>query len=325
MVSKNLGIGVGIAAVAVVAILAIFVIGSTNIQSNEEDVTVRIGYNKLIDSLPFFVALEKGYFDEEDIKIETFVQQDASFVASAMLANNLDMGVPIIVPDLIIIEDKDPGKIQLIQAGAETEDYRQMAILVKPDSSITSIQDVEGKRLATLTGTQGLVLPQLTFMNLFDPSNVKYVQMIPPNWINALETDQVDAIFAVEPVITISVNQGITKIITDKPMAKYVNDPHITVGSALTTKFIEEYPDTTNKIIKVMEKSAKFIKDNPEETRLIMTKHTEFPEELTQNLGWSLYDDATLYVSDIQVIADKMQELNFISKKIDVSDIVYLP
>lgn len=315
-----------IIAIVAIAILASVVVYSISIPK-EEKPTVRIAYNKLINSLPYFVALENGYFEEERIKVESIFQQDASLVTQSLLANKADVGLPVATVDLLLIEEKDPGKIKLFMGAAETKDNQLVALLVKSDSVYDSPNDLEGKKVATLPGTGGIVYPKMMFKKFFNPENVEYIRMIPTNWIAALEANQVDAIWSVEPIATVAINSGVARSILNSTNANSVHNPFIYIGFAFTTEFVEKEPETAEKVIKIMKKSVKFMEENPEETRRILAKYANLPEELIVAMDLSSivtpYPEAKDVKNDIQVVADLMFELKFLEKPIDVGEIIY--
>lgn len=130
-------------------------------------------------------------------------------------------------------------------------------------------------------------------------------------------------IFSVEPLTTVAVKTNSAKILLDSALASTVHDPHVSVGFGFRAKFAEENPETAQKIIKIMKKAVAYMEANPEESRKIMAKYTDFPEELTASLGWSLYTEASEIENELQIIADEMLKLGFLKKTIKSSEIIY--
>lgn len=310
-------------AIAVIAAVATYSSIQPTGVSESQQVTIRIAYNKFIDSMPFFVALEKGYFSDAHIKIETNVQQDASFITRALLADQADIGLPISLADVLLIEEKDPTKLKVFMGAAETKTNSIVSILVKPDSQYTSVNDLRGKKLATVPG--GIIFAKMMFKKFFDPDDIQYIQMSPLEWLSALSTNQVDAIFSVEPFSTMAINNGAAKSILDSALANSINDPYVAVGFAFTTNFINKNPETAKKIIEIMKRAANYMDENPEESRKILAKYADLPEDLTAHLGWSKYIEAYRVEKEIQLVADQMYEQNFLQKQVYVKEMLYTP
>jgi NitT/TauT family transport system substrate-binding protein len=313
--------------VVVAAVLLVSVASYFAFIPKEETSTVRIAYNKFLDSLPYFIALEKGFFEEEGIKVEGVFQQDASLITQSLLANKADVGLPVTVTDILLIEEKDPGKIKIFIGGAETREgnHQQTAIIVKTDSPYKSLNDLKGKKLATLPGGVGIIFPKMIFKSSgIDPESIDYVQMIPTNWIPSLEAKQVDAVWTVEPLSTVAVTSGTGKSILNYSLANSVHNPFVAVGFAFRTDFAEKNPDIAKKIIKVMERAVKFKEENPSEAKRILAKYSDLPEDLAGQLGnLSVYREAKDFKYDVQVISDLMFQLKFLKSPIDVSRVIY--
>ena len=69
--------------------------GTTVTTQQNNTVTVHAAYNNFIDSLPYFVALEEGYFKDANINIVSTEDVDASLITSSMLSGQEDIGLPV--------------------------------------------------------------------------------------------------------------------------------------------------------------------------------------------------------------------------------------
>lgn len=316
----------GLKMISIVIVVALASVAAYSMLIPKGEETVRIAYNKFLDSLPYFIALEKGYFEEEGIKVEGIFQQDASLITQSLLAGKADVGVPVTTIDILLIEEKDPERVKLFIAAYETEEgnHQQSAIVVKKESPYNSLSDLKGKKIATLPGVQGIVYPAMIFKSLgIDPEGAEYVRMIPTNWIPALEAEEVDAVFTVEPLSTVAVTSGVGRSILNYSLST-VHEQTIAVGFAFTSDFAEKNPETAEKIIKIMNKAIKFKEENSQEAKRILAKYTDLPEDLAFQLGeLAIYTEAKNVKDGIQVIADLMLELEFLEKPIDVGRVIY--
>ena len=115
------------------------------------------------------------------------------------------MGCPYTTSDVLLIEEKNPGQMKLFLGGAETATQQQFAVLVKPDSPIKSMNDLQGKKIATIPGSVGIIYPKMMFKKYFNPNDVTLVPLSPNDWVSALTSSQVDAVYSVEPLSTIMI------------------------------------------------------------------------------------------------------------------------
>lgn len=329
MVVKGKTIGIAIA-VAIVIVTSVY-LGSQNIQhttvtsTQNNTVTVKVAYNKLIDSLPFFVAEEEGYFKKDNINIVGTAEQDGSLVTAAMLSGQADVGFPVTTSDILLIEQREPGHLKVFLGGAETQTNQQFCILVKPNSPYKTMNDLEGKKIATVPGSVGIIYPKMMFKKYFDPNKITYVQMSPTDWTSALTSGQVDAVWSVEPLSTIMLNSGVAKCILHSAMANSVTDPFVSVEYAFSTKFINQHPETAQKMVGAIDEALTYMNNNPNETRNILAKYADLPQNLSANLGWSQYKSASDDESGIQDIADEMYSQGFLNSTVNVKNLIYSP
>lgn len=323
MAVKGKIIGIAIAIAIAIGVSAYLFVNQP--QSTENNpVTVRIVYNKLIDSVPFFVANDKGYFKDANINVVATPEQDASLITTALLSGQADVGLPVTSNDVFLIEEKEPGNLKLFLAGVETTKNPLTMILVAQNSSISSVSELKGKRVGTLPGAVGEVLPEMIFKNYFDPSQVTLVSLPPQDMINALTSGRVDAVWAVEPIQNIAIKSGLAK-----PILLYADttimNPLPVLGYAFSTTFVKEHPETAQKIVAIMQKAVDYMNANPDEARSILANDTGFPESATGVLGWEEYPNATSQQQNYQAFADKMFDMGFLDHKIDTTDIIYQP
>lgn len=320
MVAKNKAIGITIAIVIAIGVSAYLLTMQQPTANNP--ITVNMVYPKFIDSVPLFVAIENGYFKEANINVNSEVEQDASLVTSALLSGQADVGFPISTTDLLLIEEKEPGKIKLFLAAEETQNLTM--ILVKADSPITSLNELKGKKIGTLPGSIGNILPKMILKNYFDPSQATLVALPPTDLISALDAGSVDAIWTASPITNIAIRTGVAKSILNSADLT-IQTPMPTVGYGFSTKFVNEHPETAKKIVEIIKKAADYLSANPEEGRQLLAKYLELPENDTGPLGWSSYSEASSAQQVYQNFADKMFEQGYLDKKVDMNDLIYKP
>lgn len=322
MVAKNKTIGVAIAIVIAIGISSYLLTSQQPVPNNPT--TVNIVYNKFIDSIPFFVAEEKGYFKDANINVHATAEQDASLVTTSLLSGQADVGLPVAMTDVLLIEAKEPGHLKLFLAGMETPKNSASMILVRANSTISSIDDLKGKTVGTLPGSVGNILPKMIFKNHYDPNLVTLTSLPPADTINTLASGHVDAIWTVEPLTNIAIKLGVAKPILTAADTTIMN-PFPALGYAFSTNFVNEHPDTAKKIAEILTKAVDYMNTHPEESRQILANYTGFPESVTGVLGWEEYPPANSVQQDYQTFADMMFEQGYLDHKIDTKGLIYQP
>ena len=101
---------------------------------------LRLIYSPSLCAAPMYIAIENGYFEEENLDIEQ-VTVDAAHVSEAIGADQVDVGMGLIGKLLQPIENGLPIKFT---TGLHTGCTK---LLVPGDSDIKSIADLKGKKI----------------------------------------------------------------------------------------------------------------------------------------------------------------------------------
>ncbi|WP_339226117.1 ABC transporter substrate-binding protein [Oceanobacillus sp. FSL K6-2867] len=192
--------------------------GSTDsADSDTEQASVEIGMLKLTSSAPLFIALEKGFFEEEGIDAQVSWFEAAQPIAVATAGGDVDVGATGITASLYNMVAGGEELVIVADKGREQEGYSSTALLVHSDSDIESVEDLKDKKIGiTQTGSTfhymaGRLLEEhgLTSAD---------VEMVPvnsvPGLMETLQSKQVDAVLLNEPNITMVLDEGYGKVIT---------------------------------------------------------------------------------------------------------------
>lgn len=158
--------------------------------------SLRVGYIPFSADLPFFVAMEKGFFEDEGITLEPIRFAVSSECLSAEVAGRIQAAMGNSLSALYAIEQKQPGTLRVFLPMLETEENHVSHLLVKKESPIKSIGDLKGKKVGTYAGST-----QLLYLRLFlrkydlDPNkDLRIVQVASNLQVQALDAGQVDAL-----------------------------------------------------------------------------------------------------------------------------------
>jgi len=289
----------------------------------EEAYSLKIGYLPITVDLPFFVAMENGYFTEEGLQVNAIRFEATTQLYDAMLSERVDATAIGGLAALYGIEAQAKGQFKIYTFNANDETYYTDTLLVKKDSNITSPSQLKGKKIGTFPGTTIVVGTKL-IMRKFNLSDTDYeiVQLPPHLQLQALETGQVDALMTLEPTGTIARLKGIGKVILEAPNAKYLINPFPGGAAAFKTSWIEQHPELALKIKRATDKAIDFIRENPAEAKKTLPKYTGLEEDIASEtllcLYWKVEDTdrkAVQEYADILhqegIFKDKVNTFNF--------------
>jgi NitT/TauT family transport system substrate-binding protein len=167
--------------------------GSTASPAQAEDVeiTLALNWTPLADHAPYFVAKEKGWYDEAGLQVETQFAKGSADSTTRVATGQAEIAVAD--AGTVIASQGKGGDVTIVgMLFAESP----LAIWTTKDSGITSPADLAGKTVGVPTGdTQRVLWPALAEENGVDPGSVTFVNVAPSAKYSALASGEVDAIF----------------------------------------------------------------------------------------------------------------------------------
>jgi NitT/TauT family transport system substrate-binding protein len=273
--------------VAILAAASLLVVGS-NPPAHIEATKIRVGYLPLIHGLPLYYATEKEYFKDAGLDVELIKFESPNQIIDALLQNNLDLGSTSTPLGITGIADyKNPGKLKIYAASGGDLDNPAEILLVSPDSNISSIGDLKGKKLGILGSSiqwRTIVRYMLDRNDLEMDKDVIIVELAPSLQVQALASKQIDALLALEPIATIAKEKGVGKESIRGPVEKIISNPFYGGAGVITEKFASENPNTTIKIIGIIARSIKEIDKNPEAAKPYLKGYTSLTDDLVNKV-----------------------------------------
>jgi len=230
---------------------------------------VRIGYLLGdLHHLPLFVAIEKGFFQEEGIDVEVVGPFDAGPAEmDAMAAGHLDIGYVGASPAIM---SAARGVPLAIISGVNQEGSALVA-----DKGITSIGDLRSKKIAT--PAPGSIQHIMTGMVLSENNlSFKDVELFPgtikaPDMPLNLQSGRISAYFIWEPFVAMSVVSGSGHVLVN---SKDIWPGHPCCVVVTRDEFLKNNDREVKAVVSAHQKAVKFIVDNPAESKRIGQKYT---------------------------------------------------
>jgi NitT/TauT family transport system substrate-binding protein len=326
--------------ILLVALAGLLVIGSIffvyqitgNVVSNNAEVTsVKIAYLPAVNSLPLYVAMEKGYFVQEGINVEAVKFDSPQLILDSLVSNQVDFGAPGSATGIAsIIDYRTPGKLKVFDLVGGTHDNIADVLIIGKASNLSSISDLRGKTLGILPGIQfRTIAREILAKNNVSYDEVNIVEIATSLQVQALASKQVDAVLGLEPVRTIAISKGIGKDLVKSPIVEYIADPWFGGAGLIRGDFAKENPETTKKVISAIGKAVDDINANPNETRKYLIGYTSLDENLSKIVSiptYTNYEDFTNKDMDaLQKFIDIFTQYKVIDGKVNVRDMIYRP
>lgn len=275
-------------------ILVLIFIGTTilysckNISKNEngkEKQKVTVGYLNMVSSLTHFVALENGYYEEQNLDVIGNPAKTSNLIAQELVAGHIDVGIELAITPALKQLEQAPNSIKIFSTSNITTENGFDAILVNSNSTIKNLQDLAGKKVGGFPGTTAKVSFLQIFNEKFPELEQPIFMPLTPNLhIQSLQTGNIDALFAYEPVLSTGIiNFNFRKIFPSVYGTQFSPNP---IGiSAVNQKWLEKNPEIAKAFFKAIDKSVQFIKDNPIKAKNILAKATNIDSNIAQNMN----------------------------------------
>ncbi len=195
----------------------------TNDASGSGEVrTVKVAAVGIMSDVVLQIADEQGFLEEENLAIEITTvanppagvaalqggQVDFAFAPGVVFANARSQGVPV------QIVAGASGFPEGVEPGPELDLYDDTGVYVRPDSGITSLEQLEGKSIAVnarkahleATASQALLDAGV------DPASINWVALDFTSMVESLKNGDVDAAIPVNPFTLKAEEAGMVRI-----------------------------------------------------------------------------------------------------------------
>lgn len=297
-------------------------------------VKLKIGLLKLTSSAPIFIAMEKGYFKEENIEVTPQWFEAAQPIAVATASGSVEVGATGITASLYNMIAGGQQLLIVADKGREQKGYSSSALLVHKDSQIQSVKDLKGKKIGvTQTGS--------TFHYMAGRLLEKYglslsdVEIAPLGKLSALnetlKSKQVDAVLTAEPNISYILNEGYGKVI-----ANVGDEIDYQISAIFFSQKFADDKDAAVRFMKAYAKATRYYYDavlvkkdgqlvpgtNYDEVINMISKYTDQPADLVKQGLPYMERDGVLLAEDIKTQIDWYFKNEMIEKSIDYKTIV---
>ncbi len=291
---------------------------------SETPITVKIGYLNISASLPLFIAEDMGFLTQDGVKFESIPFQTSNQLVDGIAAGNLDAFIESSAVPVLALELQSPGRLKIFATSSITKDEPFDAILVKADSSLTSLSDLARKKIGVFPGsTATTLLKKYLSDNGIDVSGITFIPVPPQNQLTALIEGSIDALHCYEPTIAIGLTKGNAKKLYGSVYADML-DRNPQGVAAVSTKFTQEHPQTAQRVVHALEQGMIFMRDNELEARQIAGKRLGLDEAITKTTVFLyMHPHTQLDGNILQQYADMLSDLQELKGRVRVDSIIY--
>jgi len=294
---------------------------------------IRIGYWPIAAGLPFYVAVEKGFFKQAGVDVEPLKFAGAQQVMEAMLAGRADGSANGTgSANLAIGEIASPGLFKIIVSNPSNAQHVLDEFLVAKDNPVKTIAELTGKRVGSGPGIQNVTLCK-TVLERAGATGNTVIELPIGQHVASIAAGQIDAVYTLEPTGTVGRLAGVTRVLEAGVIAKYILGnpmaPWFGGSASLTTEFIRKAPGETKKYIAAYARGVEFVRQQPGEARQYLKGYTAIEGPLTAEVplaAYTLYNEFT--PSDVEMFQkffDLFTDKKIFDRRVLVAPMIYKP
>lgn len=285
---------------------------------------IKFGTIPVLQSLPIFVAAEKGFFKDQGLTVEIVLFNSAMEKDIALSAGQIAGYFGDIMTPMVLQANGTNVKMTATNFNT-TNEQRMFALLASPQSKNKSLEETAKAGIATGSNTiaEYLIVGLLRSKNISkNKINLVDVKKIPIR-LQMLLSSQVSAALMPEPLATLAETKGAKALIDDKGMGLSATI------LAFSDRFLRDNPQTVKSFHIAVNKAADYINKNPNEVRAIMNRECKMPEPLQGSFPIPKFPRLTVpSQKQVMDVYEWLREKQIITKSMHYKDVVadgYIP
>lgn len=309
------------------------VAGSSIVPSAAEAQTrdkVTMGLFIASSAMPYFIARERGYFAAENLEVEGIPLANHPLIVQGLVKGDLDTASNLLSLEGVNINAIRPNTLQYFSINCQNEKYQVESYVVPPDSKITKLSELKGKRIFSAPGPGNLFVAKgvLKAVGLDEKDYSMQEQQMSVH-MGAIKGGQFDAGYTLEPVTSMMVSQGLARRLEVGLIAKYMlgrNDAcAVLAGGVMSTKFLKERPQVAERFARAWAKALNDGNKDPK-ARDLLASHMNVSPSISATVPLSYYnmvkDLKPTEIADFQKLVDQATAYGLVKSKIDVRTIL---
>lgn len=293
---------------------------------------IKIGVFPSSAALPFYVAVNRGYFKEADLEIEEVPMTSHPLTVQALVSNGIDAAVNLVTLEGANMEARRPNTLKYISLNGQNSQHVIEQFVVKADSPAKSLKDFKnGFKLFSAPGPAniGAARAVLKKVGLVEGKDFTIQEQQIGVHIGALQSGNFDGGYTLEPSATIMVAQKVGKRVETGVISTYLlgnkNASAFAAGAVMSGKFMADKPEVAKRFAAAWARGVKEAQADSS-ARGYLVQGMKVPPELAATVPLPrivmVKDMSAADVGDFQKFLDIGTELGVVKEKIDGKTLV---
>lgn len=288
--------------------------------------TVTVGVLPIVDVAPLYLGVDKGFFADEGLELKITPAQGGAALLPAIVSGEMQFAYSNVVSVMLARGKGLPVQVVAngelsIPPGSSPRDRPGEALLAAGDGSVTSVEDLHGKKVAvnTLENINEVLVKNAIDARGGDSSKVELVELPMPEMPAALEQGRVAAAAMNEPYTSIALEQEAS--IVARPFTDVEHSASNIAVFLAKDAYVQQHPEVTESFVAALNKSLTYAQQHPEEVRNVIPSYTDIDENLVDSLVLP-YWTPQLNRKSLDEIADLSVRYGVLESSIDLDELI---
>ncbi len=280
--------------------------------------TIKIGYLPITDHLTMIAhgQTEFRQFTLEPVKFSGWAE-----LAEALKGNAIQGAFALTPIGMSLRQKGVPVKAVFLG-------HRNGSVLTaKNIPELNKIEDLRGKTIAIPSrfSTHNVLIHKvLTEKGINPNSEVKFIDMSPPEMVNALSTGKIDAFIVAEPFGGQAEMQKVGKVLV---LSKDIWHDHICCVLNMQEEVVQKQPEAVEELVGGLAKAAAFIDNNPQEAAKLSLKYLGQKQEVVEHVltnpkGRITFNNLVPDIRDFAATEEYLLQFGITKDKIDLAQYI---
>src|SRR3984885_7625477 len=205
---------------AVIAMLALSAAAPAQAVAQDK---VKVGVFPVSSSLPYFVALERGFFKEQNIDPETIRLIGGPPNVAALITNQIDVSAVLVTIEGINADLKKPGVAMYISLNSQNRTYPMEQFDVRRGFKATSLKDLKGAKIMSAPGPANVTMAKAVLAAVgLKEGDYTIDQLDMGQHVNVMTSGTFDAGYTLEPQASTMRKLGVARTLEAGVITKYI-------------------------------------------------------------------------------------------------------
>ncbi|MDQ0587953.1 ABC transporter substrate-binding protein [Variovorax paradoxus] len=288
---------------------------------------IKVGVFPSSAALPFYVAVNRGYFKEADLEIEEVPMTSHPLTVQALVSNGIDAAVNLVTLEGANMESRRPNTLKYISLNGQNAQHVIEQFVVKADSPARTLKDFRnGFKLFSAPGPAniGAARAVLKKVGLAEGRDFTIQEQQIGVHLGALQSGNFDGGYTLEPSATIMVAQKIGRRIEAGVISTYLlgnkSASAFAAGAVMSGRFMADKPDVARRFAAAWARGVKEAQADSS-ARGYLVQGMKVPPELAATVPLPRIvmakDMTPADVGDFQKFLDIGTELGVVKDRID--------